>query len=44
MADETGIRVAHGLNVEPLSDPSQTYVDFIKNNIEIIGENLMSVP
>ena len=44
VADETGIRVAQGLNVETLSDPSQTYVDFIKNNIEIIGENLMSVP
>ena len=44
VADETGIRVAQGLNVETLADPSQTYVDFIKSNIEVIVENLMSVP
>ena len=43
-ADETGIRVAQGLNVETLADPSQTYVDFIKSNIEVIVENLMPVP
>ena len=44
VADETGIRVAQGLNVETLADPSQTYVDFIKSNIEVIVENLMTVP
>ncbi len=44
VADETGVRVAQGLNVETLADPSQTYIGFIKNNIEIIVENLMYVP
>ena len=40
VADETGIRVVTGLSVETLSNNSQTYVDFMENNIQVIVENL----
>ena len=40
VANETGIKVVTGLNVETLSNKSQTYIDFMKNNTQIIVENL----
>ena len=40
VANETGIKVVTGLNVETLSNKSQTYIDFIEKNIKIIVENL----
>ena len=40
VADETGIRIVTGLSVETLSNNSQTYVDFMENNIQVIVENL----
>ncbi len=39
IAEETGIRVVTGLNVETLN-PGQSYVDFIKYNINLIVSNL----
>ena len=41
VAHETGIKIVTGLNVETLPDSSVTYIDFMKNNIQIIVENLV---
>ena len=40
VADEAGIGVASGLNVESLGI-GQSYVDFMKNNIDVIVSNLV---
>ena len=40
VANETGIKVVTGLNVETLSNKSPTYIDFMENNIQVIVENL----
>ena len=40
VAHETGIKIVTGLNVETLPNSSVTYIDFMKNNIQIIVENL----
>ena len=39
VAEETGIKVARGLRVESLED-GQSYVEFLKNNVDIIVSNL----
>ena len=44
VADETGVRIARGLNVETLSGLNQTYIDFMENNIGVLADNLMAVP
>ena len=41
VAHETGIKIVTGLNVETLPDSSVTYIDFMKNNIQLIVENLV---
>ncbi|MEC9309903.1 MAG: metal ABC transporter substrate-binding protein [Chloroflexota bacterium] len=40
VADEIGIRIVTGLNVENLNETNVTYIDFMENNINIIVSNL----
>jgi len=40
VANETGINVASGLNVETLDDANGNYIDFMKDNIGVIVSNL----
>jgi len=40
VADESGIRIVTGLNVENLNETNTTYIDFMENNINIIVSNL----
>jgi ABC-type Zn uptake system ZnuABC Zn-binding protein ZnuA len=40
IAEETGVRVAAGLSVETLSE-GQSYIDFMKYNLEVIVSNLV---
>ena len=39
VAEEIGIKVAGGLKVESLED-GQSYVEFLKNNVDIFVSNL----
>ena len=44
VADESGIEVVSGLRVETLKNQDEDYIDFMKQNIEVIVETLKNLP